>query len=205
MNILKYSTHNDLNDIIEHLNNGKIIVYPTDTIYGIGANINNQNAIKNVFISKNRPFTKALSVCFHDYNQLKDYVVLDKNRSNIIKKLLPGPYTLLLNKKSKVNPLITANSNIIGVRIPDNEICFKLTRDFPITTTSANVTNKSTPDNIEEIKKQLNNKIHTYIDVGKLEKNKASTIIDLTQNKPKIIREGIYNKNLLYEILKINL
>lgn len=71
-----------------------------------------------------------------------------------------------------MDPLITANSNIIGVRIPDNEICFKLTRDFPITTTSANVTNKSTPDNIEEIKKQLNNKIHTYIDVGKLEKIK---------------------------------
>lgn len=205
MNILKYNPDNDLSEVIEHLNNGKIIVYPTDTIYGIGADINNEKAIKKVFFSKNRSFNKAVSVCFHDYNQLKDYVFLDKSRINIIKKLLPGPYTLLLNKKSNVSPLITANSDIVGVRIPDNEICLKLTRNFPITTTSANITNKSTPNNIEEIKKQLNNKIHTYIDVGKLENNKASTIIDLTQKKPKILRKGIYNKNILDEVLKINL
>ena len=205
MNILKYDCSTDIKPIIKQLEEGNLVVYPTDTIYGIGANIKNEQAIKKVYSTKNRPLNKPLSVCFHDFKQLEDYVYLNDKIKRIIKELLPGPYTLLLKKTENINPLITSNSDIIGVRIPDNEVCNKLTSLFPITTTSANITNKKTPDNIKEIKMQLNNNITTYIDVGVLENNKASTILDLTGSKPKLIREGFCDKNLLQDILKINL
>ena len=96
------------------------------------------------------------------------------------------------------------NTNIIGIRIPDNKITHSLTKDFPITSTSANLSNIQTPDNITDIKKQLGDNIDIYIDCGKKIKNQPSTIIDLTQQNPKIIRQH-KNNELINKILKIDL
>lgn len=205
MKVLTYKNGNNLDSLVDKLQEGKIIVYPTDTIYGIAANINIPEAIKKIYSIKQRPSNKPVSVCFHDYEQLEGYVCLTCNVKQIVEELLPGPYTLLLNKNEKINSLITGNTPIVGVRIPDNSVSYELTKYFPITSTSANISHQQTPNSISQIKKQLGENIDYYIDVGEINNNKASTIIDLTGKKPCVLRKGLCDDKLLDEILKINL
>ncbi|RAP52570.1 MAG: threonylcarbamoyl-AMP synthase [Methanosphaera sp. rholeuAM270] len=205
MNVLTYSSGYNWSNIIEKLAEGKLVVYPTDTIYGIAANINDIEAVKRVYQVKDRARTKAISVCFHDFEQLRKYAVLTPELISVIKKLLPGSYTVLLYKKDTINDIITADSSKIGVRIPDNNVSYELTRYFPITSTSANISNQKTPDNIPEIKEKLGDSIDCYIDAGKMTNNDASTIIDLTKSRPHLIRKGACDDRLLDDILKINL
>lgn len=205
MKVLSYKTGDNLDKIIEKMLEGKLIVYPTDTIYGIAANINIDQAIRQVYVTKQRPLSKPISVCFHDFEQLNSHVCLNSKLDAIVKKLLPGPYTLLLNKKDTVSSLLTANSPVIGVRIPDNHVSYELTKEFPITSTSANITNQKTHNNITQIKGQLGDSIDYYIDAGVMNNDKASTIIDLTKDKPYLIRKGVCDEKLLNNILKINL
>ncbi|WP_323737174.1 L-threonylcarbamoyladenylate synthase [Methanosphaera sp. ISO3-F5] len=205
MKILNYNYGDNLEKIVEKLREGKIVVYPTDTIYGIAANITIPDAIKKVYLTKQRPLNKPLSVCFHDFEQLSNYVNLTVPQEKIIHQLLPGPYTLLLRKNKKISSIITGNSPILGVRIPNNTVSYELTEKFPITSTSANISNLQSPNNITQIKEQLGENIDYYIDAGTIKNNKSSTIIDLTKNKPQIIRKGVCDETLLKEILKINL
>ena len=194
MNVLNYNYGNNLKKIVDYLKEGKLVVYPTDTIYGIAADINNFQAIKKVYLVKRRSFDKPLSICFHDINQLENYVLLTDEIKKILKKALPGPYTFLLEKKENIT-----------VRIPDNVVSYELTTDFPITSTSANISDYSTPNNILEIQKQLGNNIDVYINQGELKNNEPSTIIDLTNEKPIIVRKGICDEKVLNSILKVNL
>lgn len=200
--LLKNPTNTELNIALTELEKGNLIVYPTDTIYGIAANIERIDAIKRVYETKKRIKNKPLSICVHDINQIKHFAYLNDEVEYVINMLLPGPYTLLLKKRETVPSILTANSDKIGIRIPDNKITHYLTKKFPITTTSANISNKETPNNIATIKEQLNDDISLYIDIGIINNNLPSTIIDLTKKKPIIIREGQGNKNILNKILQ---
>lgn len=192
-----------LTTIRSDLEKGHLTVYPTDTIYGIGAYINDCCAVREVYRIKRRSYNKPLSVCVHDPKQLKQVAVVNETVERIIDMLLPGPYTLLLKKRNGISDILTADTDIIGVRMPDNKISRELTRDFPITATSANISDRPTPDNIPDIKKQLGDKISTYIDCGTTS-NQPSTIIDLTQKKPVIKRHCMRDK-LPEDILKTDL
>ncbi len=205
MNVLNYNYGDNLKKIVDCLKEGKLVVYPTDTIYGIAADINNIQAIKKVYETKKRSFDKPLSVCFHDINQLEEYVVLTDEIKQILDKMLPGPYTFLLKKRDNINSLLTSNTDVIGVRIPENIVSYELTRDFPITSTSANISNCPSPTQISQIQKQLGNNIEVYINQGNLENSKPSTIIDLTNKKPILVRKGKCDEKLLEIILKIKL
>ena len=205
MNVLNYNYGDNLKKIVDCLKEGKLVVYPTDTIYGIAVDIRNVNSIKKVYATKKRSFDKSISICFHDINQLEKYVFLNDEIKQIIEKSLPGPYTFLLEKKDIINPLLTANTSVVGVRIPDNRVSYDLTCDFPITSTSANISDCPTPTNILQIQKQLGNNISVYINQGELKNNQPSTIIDLTNKKPVIVRKGIHDEKVLNNILKINL
>lgn len=202
MKFIKNPSISQLDEVIEDLSTGGVIVYPTDTLYGIGVDIYNYDAVKKVFTIKSRSHDKPLSICAHDINQIKEIAETNDVINEIIDKLLPGPYTLLIKKKDVVSDVLTAGSEKIGIRIPNNEISSYLTRFNPITSTSANISDTSTPDNVQDISDQLGDKISCYIDVGRLNKE-ASTIIDLTSEYPSIIRKGAYDKELLDEILEM--
>lgn len=205
MNIIKNPNNDELETIVSDLRKGELIVYPTDTIYGIAANINNENAIKKVYKTKQRSMSKPLSVCVHNIQQIKQLAFVNKSIEKILNTLLPGPYTLILEKKENTSSLLTSEKKSIGIRIPDNEICHYLTKGFPITSTSANISNNKTPNNINEIANQLGDNITTYIDCGEITNNQPSTIIDLTTEYPKILRKGQCQNKILDHILKINL
>ncbi|HMK54920.1 MAG TPA: L-threonylcarbamoyladenylate synthase [Methanobacteriaceae archaeon] len=176
----------------EALREGKVIVYPTDTLYGIGANIFNEEAVKRVYRIKKRSEDRPLSICLSRVMDLERVADLDDKSLQLAIKLLPGPYTLILKKNKQISNLITAGSDKIGVRIPDNSICRVLTMEFPITTTSANLSGEETPCSVEELTEQFKDEVDIYLDAGDPSQLSPSTVLDLTSWPPKILRRGAW-------------
>jgi len=169
-----------INRAVEVLNNGGVIIYPTDTIFGIGCDIYNTKAIEKLIKIKkrnNNPMTIAVS----DIDMMKTIAYVENE--DIIKDLLPGPFTFIF-KKRNVSDLIT-NLDTVGVRIPDNQTCLEIIKRFggPIISTSANLVNKPFPKSLKDIEIRAD-----FVVQGKCKHNLGSTIVDL-KNK-KILRQG---------------
>lgn len=173
-----------INEAIEVMANGGVILYPTDTVYGLGADIFNKAAVKRIFNIKKRNPLKPLSILVSNKEAIEHVAWVNLRDRPYINKYLPGPYTLILNKKPLVLRVVTGGSTNVGVRIPDCEIAQKLASIFPIITTSANVSNQKTLNTPEDILSQLSEEVDLVIDVGELENNMPSTIINLTLDKP---------------------
>ena len=184
MKILKTNQNevdkNVIDEAVKVLADGGVILYPTDTVYGLGANIFNRKAVKKVYNIKKRSYLKPISLLVSSKDAIPLVSKASLNQLNFIDKYLPGPYTFIL-KKSKIVPRhLTSGSVNVGVRVPKSEIACSLAKIFPITTTSANLSNKDTLDTPEEILKQLGCEVDLIIDVGPLNSGNPSTIIDLT-------------------------
>ena len=176
-------------EAINVLADGGVVLYPTDTVYGLGANIFDKKAVKRVFEIKDRSFLKPLSILVRDVESIGLVARLSTSQKEIVNRYLPGPYTFILNKRKIVPRHITAGLNNVGVRVPDNELACRLAGIFPITTTSANLSDDEVLTNPEEILKQLGCEVDLVIDAGDLKSTKSSSIIDLTGLEPKVIRE----------------
>ena len=172
---------------------GSIIVYPTDTVYGIGSNIFDEKSLLKVFSIKKRSKNKPLSICLSRVEDIKTVAHIDSETEKIIQKILPGPYTIILKKKDNVSPLLTSGTDTVGIRIPDSRVCNDLARDFPITSTSANISGYDVPESAEEVLKQLGSSVDIILDAGICKHGIPSTVIDMTVYPPKIIREGAGN------------
>ena len=176
---------------VEILKNNGLIVYPTDTLYGIGGNPFNEDVIKKIFTIKKRP-NVPISVAVSNIDMIKKIAELNSAAVRICEKFMPGPVTVVLLKKKNVPPLLTAGSEKIGVRIPDNKIALRIINRFgPITCTSANIHKGKNPVDIETAKKQLDDNIQLYIDDGKCKYSKPSTVVDVSDGKIKILRKGV--------------
>jgi len=135
---------------VSALKNGELIVYPTDTLYGIGADIFNEEAVKKVFEVKRRPFSEPLSVAVSSYRDIEKLAYVNDEIMKIVKKFLPGPLTLVLRKKETVTDIVTAGGDSIAIGIPNNEIALKIVSNFVfITATSTNIHNKPVPSTID--------------------------------------------------------
>ncbi len=177
-----------IDEAIQVLSDGGVILYPTDTVYGLGANIFNNDAVRRVFEIKQRSFLKPLSVLVSDVGAMDLVAIIPNRQKEIIREYLPGPYTFILKKENIVPRVITSGSSYVGVRVPDNEISRRLAGLFPITTTSANISDDEILSNPGEILEQLGCDVDLVIDVGDLKSNHASAIVDLSQPNPKIVR-----------------
>jgi L-threonylcarbamoyladenylate synthase len=168
---------------LEALNAGKLVVYPTDTIYGLGADALNEKAIEFVYEVKQRPRNQPISILVADFEMLYKYANVNSEQKKTIEEKLPGPYTFILEPKQKLS---VSNGNI-GFRIPKHW-CTKIAKELgrPITTTSANIHGKETPTTISELRKTFGDKVEVYIDGGTLA-GKPSTVIDLMISK--IVRD----------------
>ncbi|RBQ23390.1 Threonylcarbamoyl-AMP synthase [Candidatus Methanobinarius endosymbioticus] len=178
-----------IDEAVEVLSPGGVILYPTDTVYGLGANIFNEKAVEKVYNIKNRDYIKPLSVCVSSVEEVHLIAVIPAEYENSLSKYLPGPFTFIFNKTDSI-PDYFAKNHKIGVRIPKNEISRKLAQNFPITSTSANLSGKKTLKSPKEILSQLNEGIDFIVDVGSLEDSVPSTVVDLTRKKPNILRQG---------------
>ncbi|HOI70660.1 MAG TPA: L-threonylcarbamoyladenylate synthase [Methanobacterium sp.] len=170
------------------LEEGGLIVYPTDTIYGLGANIFSDKAIRKVYSIKGRDYSKPISVSVSEIEDINKIAYLENLER--VKEVLPGPFTIILNKKENVSPLLTAGGEKIGVRIPDNRISRELTRKFPITSTSANLSGGKVFESADAMIELWGDSVDLIIDGGKLQGN-HSTVIDWTTQPPKVLRKGV--------------
>ena len=192
MKILK--TDNDspdygvIDEAVDTLAGGGIVIYPTDTVYGLGANIFYNKAVRRVFKIKQRNLLKPLSILVHDTDSIQLVSRIPIYQKKVLDTYLPGPYTFILNKSPIVPKVVTSGLDHVGVRVPENEIACNLAKLFPITTTSANRSNHEVMSTPEEILNQLECDVDLVIDVGPLDSKKASTIVDLTKPQPTFIR-----------------
>jgi L-threonylcarbamoyladenylate synthase len=173
-----------IKEIVEKLRNSELIVYPTDTVYGLGADGTSEQAVKKVYEIKQRPLEMPISVLVSDFEMLERYAEITEEQMKILKESLPGPYTFILKPKTK----LPVAKNNVGFRIPDH-CCTLIAKEFgkPITTTSANIHKQPTPPEISAIKNIFKESVSLYIDEG-TKQGKPSTVIDLTQGQ-KVIRK----------------
>ena len=192
MKILKTSNsspdENVINEAVDVLADGGVIIYPTDTVYGLGANIFNNKAVRRVFKIKQRNLLKPLSILVSNTDAIDVVAKISRYQKDTLDKYLPGPYTFILNKTPVVPRVVTSGLTHVGVRVPENEIACKLAGIFPITTTSANLSDEEVLSTPDEIVEQLGCEVDLVIDVGPLESKNASTIVDLTAPQPIFIR-----------------
>ena len=189
-----------ISEAIDIMADGGIILYPTDTVYGLGANIFNIDAVEKIYEIKKRDQSKPLSVLVENMESLELIADLNKSSREIINKWLPGPFTFILKKTNAVSPYVSASTKV-GVRIPDYKIARALASLFPITTTSANITDEETLSNPQDICALpshilVGTDIDLIIDVGDLNNAKPSTVIDLSSSKPTLVRNGFDGEDL---------
>lgn len=189
MKILNGKIEEYYHEIISALKNDGTVVFAFDTVYGLVADPRSEKAIDKIYRIKGRDFKKPIALVFADMNDLDRYVDIDSNGYKKIKKLLPGSYTLIAkNKHFKFLSKHYEKLDDLGFRIPDNKVITELIKEYdsPIAATSANVSGMDNCWSASSFLDQIQNqefKPDLVIDSGKIEENKPSKVIDLTNNK----------------------
>ena len=179
------------------LKKGKIIVYPTDTVWGIGCNPFDQKAVNNLFKIKGKK-ENGVSILVNNKDLISEYCIMNAKQEDIIEKLFPGPVTAILKSKVKFAEGVTRNGNI-AMRIPKNNTSISLVKYTPIITTSANIHGENIAKNLNEAKKIFGSSC-IYLH-GEKPTGIESTIIDLTKDTPKIVRIGALYGNSLEDVI----
>lgn len=184
-----------------------VIIYPTDTTYGLGAKITNERAVQRVFAIKDRAGDKALSILVADLEMAQRYIVCDEMVERLAAAFLPGPLTIIADKRDTVPDYVTGGDACVGLRIPDNAFCLALARqlDTPYTTTSANRSGDRTPPlTLTTAKNSLGkmwDEIDCAIDGGELTGRTPSTLVKIDKGMWKILRPGPITEQDIQSVL----
>jgi len=183
---------------------GGLVAFPTETVYGIGANSFNEEAIKKIFIAKGRPQDNPLIVHIAELEQIYDLVKeVPQKAKTLMKKFWPGPLTLIFKKSQKVPYVNTAGMDTVAIRMPSNTIAHLLIKraEVPISAPSANVSGKPSPTDASHVIEDLYGKVDVIIDGGKCDVGVESTVLDLTEKVPVILRPGAVTLEMLKEVI----
>lgn len=183
---------------------GGIVIFPTETVYGIGTNGLNEKAIKRLYEVKQRPINKPITLLVSDIEMINKIAKnITKLEYDLMNTFFPGPLTIILQKKDIIPDILTANGNTIGIRMPSGKIARKLIKyaGIPIATPSANISGKPSGTNIKDIKKDFEGKVDCFIDNGESKLGIPSTIVKVVNNVPHILRKGSISEE---EIKKIS-
>ena len=182
-----------INRAAELIKQGKIVVFPTETVYGIGTNGLNERAVKKLYEVKQRPLNKPISLLVSNM-EMVDQIAKDITdiEYKIMEKFFPGPLTIILKKSDIVPNIVTSGQDTVGVRMPSGEIARKLIEvaGIPIAAPSANITGQPSGTNLQEIRKHFEGKVDFFIDGGNSELGVSSTIVQVVDGKPQILRQG---------------
>ncbi len=171
--------------VCEVLENGGVIVYPTDTFYGIGCDINNKRTIQQVYRLKNRPLKQPFSFVCDSLKEISKYAQVSNYAYKTMNRLLPGPYTFILEGTRLVPKMMLTKRKTVGIRVPDNNLCLTIVRTFgrPIISTSAGY------DDPESIAEAYGPNLDLIVDGGVFAQS-PSSVVALIDDVPEIIREG---------------
>jgi len=181
-----------IRQVVEVLKNDGIIAYPTDTYYGIGCDIMNKKAIEKIYLLKQRDKKRPFSFICSGLKNISDYAKVSNYAYKTMKRLLPGPYTFILEGSKLVPKIMLTNRKTAGIRVPENKICLALVEELgnPIITTSATMPDGSVFDNPSLINEYYSTRIDMVIDGGPVP-GQPSSVISLINDIPEIIREGL--------------
>ena len=174
-----------ISKVVHVLDQGGLIIYPTDTFYGIGCDLFNKKSIKQIYQLKRRPLTKPFSFVCANLNDISLYAQVSNNAYRIMKRSLPGPYTFVLEGTRLVPKLMLAKRRTVGIRVPDNKICLAIVKSLgrPIISTSVNL------DEPSLIHDTYSSFVEIVIDGGVVS-HEPSTVVSLIDDNPEVIREG---------------
>lgn len=177
-------------DIIK--NNGTVI-FPTETVYGLGANALNEEAVKKIFVAKGRPSDNPLIVHISKFEDVYDFVLeIPENAKKLAKAYWPGPMTLVMKKKDNIPNVVSAGLDTVGIRLPENKIARKLIKlsGCPIAAPSANLSGSPSPTTFEHVFSDMNGRVDAIIKGKECNVGVESTVIDVTEEVPVILRPG---------------
>lgn len=190
-------------NIIQDLNEGKVVGFPTETVYGLAIVYDNVDSFNKLYEIKNRSITKPISMMVASKNQLKDVAILSANDEKIIDKLMPGPITLVMKACPNLPYHVTFNLKTIGVRIPDHKIALDILRKInkPLLVTSANISGNMPLYKYEDVYKTFDGKIASLI--AKDANNEAPSTVFKVENGLEIFREGPIKKETIERIINM--
>lgn len=190
--------------IIDILKHGKVIAYPTETFYGLGADACNPAAVDRIFDIKGRDQKNPIPLIIGNLEMLQGLVLeIPPNARKLIEKFWPGPLTLVFSAAPLVNRALTGGSGKIGIRLSSNPLARKLSEGIsgPLTATSANLSGAGECVSAAQVVLGLNDRISTVVDGGETPGGKGSTVIDITVDPPKIFREGVVSATAIEDTL----
>ncbi len=210
MKIIQVDLNRDYSDAIQEavevLSGGGVVVYPTDTLYGLGANALDPEAVERVFKIKGRELSKPLPIIVKNIVWVDELAHVSPRGVQVLKKAWPGKFTAVLPKKNIIPDIVDAGQGTIGIRIPDFPFTDKLLGKFgyPLTATSANVSGREPTNNINKIIEMFSKRAvqpDLVIDAGVLPSSEPSIIVDLTTSKPKVLRISPTSPEKLIKLL----
>jgi L-threonylcarbamoyladenylate synthase len=181
---------------------GGICAYPTETFYGLGVDVSNDKAIKHLFDVKRRDAGNPVAVIVSDELMLSTIVdELSDKAKTLMNIFWPGPLTILFHTNNSISRLLTTNTGKIGIRVSSHPVATALVRELgrPLTTTSANVSGFPASLNLRHIKSYFADKIDLIVDAGELPPSYGSTVVDVTEDKLALIREGVIKGDVIFQ------
>ena len=185
---------------------GGVVAFPTDTVYGLGAIFSDAEAVRKIFRAKGRPENKPLSILVSDEKQVQLLAeTVSCEAEKLMKEFWPGALTLIFRKKQSagIPDEVTAGGDTIGVRMPDSEIAVRVIREagLPLAAPSANLSGQRSASNAEEVIGDLNGRIDLIIDGGDCPVGISSTVLDVSGEKIRILREGTITAEMIEKVI----
>jgi tRNA threonylcarbamoyl adenosine modification protein (Sua5/YciO/YrdC/YwlC family) len=178
--------------VVETLKNGGVVAYPTDTTYGIGCSIFSKKGVERIYAIKQRDRKKPFSFICSDLAEISRYAQVSNYAFKLLRRLLPGPYTFVMEANSVVPDLLLTKQRTVGIRMPNNKICEAIVKELghPIVTTSANLSGEDPIGNPWQVECDLGKLLDLVIDGGDLTAD-VSSVVSIIGDRPEVLRKGV--------------
>lgn len=197
----------DYQDLGRRIQEGALVIFPTDTVYGIAASIHSELAIEKLYRAKSRKFSSPLIALVDSYQRIEEIALLEEAEKKDLELLAsafwPGGLTLILRAKAWIPKIMISGGDTIGVRIPNHEMALELIAASGgiLPTTSANISGEASPDSYESLSQEICKQADIVLDGGACSIGEPSTILDMTKNSLSILREGSIKKEQIEAVL----
>lgn len=193
----------DIELIANLLKEGKVVAFPTDTVYGLAVIYENEKALEALKKSKGRPENKPIPTMVSNFRQMEEIAYMSEDARKLAEEFMPGGFTMILKKKEHLPAYLTNGFDTVGIRMPDDDIILHLIDlcEKPLLVTSANLSGEEPGETAEDVLKQLDGRIDAIV-VGESGGSKASTIVDMSTDELRIVREGPISEKQIREVLK---